>query len=119
MTLATVQHQLLQYIPPARIRHFRTLDLDNGRGNIINHNNGIHLPCYGQCIVFTLLSHPTYVGCDHNHLLTTIELVNHFGVVSKHRSTDSKINKKHGGTVGVLKICCCDSSVNQSNEKLY
>lgn len=130
MILATVQHQLLQYIPPARIGNFRTLDLDNGRRNITNHNNDMHLRCLAMANALSLLSHPTYVGCVRNHLLTTIGLMNHLDVVFKHRCTsrgevmmtkgDSKINKKHGGAVGGQKICFCDSSVKyQCNEKLY
>lgn len=99
MILATVQHQLLQYIPPARIGNFRTMDLDNE-----NHNNDMHLRCLAMANALSLLSHPTYVGCVRNHLLTTIGLVNHLDVVSKHRGTsrgevmmtkgDRKINKK-------------------------
>lgn len=130
MILVTVQHQLLQYIPPARIVNFRTLDLNKGRHNITNHYNDMHLCCLAMANVLSLPSHPTYAGCVRNHLVTTIGLVNHLDVVSKHRGTsrgevmmtkrDSKINKKYGGTVSGQKICCCDSSVKyQCNEKLY
>lgn len=58
MISVTVQHQLLQYIPPARIGHFRTLDLDNGRRNITNHNNDMHLHCLAMANALSLLCYP-------------------------------------------------------------
>lgn len=85
-----------------------------------------------KCIYAALLwpMHCLYYPIQPMLAVFGLESLVHLEVVSKHRGTsrgevmmtkgDSKINKKHGGTVGGQKICCCDSSVKyQCNEKLY